>query len=233
MSRLIFKESYIIVEPSYPDTELHKHSMLHVFLSRSALALSLADDPYEGNAIFLRGSIFHKSPVGKIDYVFLVDPTSTLADEINRLIPCGQAAVSFKASSPADGFDKTAEDNEVAAALGNRLSSVGIKFSDKKLIDWRISALIDDIKAFKCLGRQVADIAKDKCYSESWLTHLFKREAVSLKSYLLMRQLEYVWKAVYSGRDITTASLDAGFSSPSHFAAVCKKMTGISISNAL
>lgn len=234
MSRLIFKESYIIVEPSYSDTELHKHSMLHVFLSRSPIILSLSDKVYEGNIIFLKNNILHKPPFGTAEYVFLVDPASSFADEINRLIPVEESAASFYVSFPSFSFGKSSEDDEIADAFEHFLSFLGIRFVDKRKIDSRILALIDKSKAFQYLGRQVSDIAKENFYSESWLTHLFKREVgVPLKAYLLMRQFEYVWKAVYAGQDITTASLDAGFSSPSHFSALCKKMTGISISDAL
>lgn len=52
MSRLIFRDSYIVVEPSYSDTDIHKHSMLHIFLSYSSMFLLLDAESYTGNIIF-------------------------------------------------------------------------------------------------------------------------------------------------------------------------------------
>ena len=86
MSRLIFRDSYIVVEPSYSDTDIHKHSMLHIFLSYSSMFLLLDAESYTGNIIFLKDNILHKNPVGTINYVFLIDPTSSIADDIRGLI---------------------------------------------------------------------------------------------------------------------------------------------------
>ena len=94
--------------------------------------------------------------------------------------------------------------------------------------------LLEDIDAFCYLGKRVSDIAYNLGYSESYLSHLFKSEAgVSLKSYLLMKQFEYVWTKITQGEEITSVSLDAGFASPSHFADVCLKLTGISAKDVL
>ena len=56
---------------------------------------------------------------------------------------------------------------------------------------------------------------------------------VSLMSYIQLIQLEYVYKEVMQGKSITEAALEGGFSSSSHFAYVCKKITGISISKVM
>jgi len=208
--------------------------MLHIFLSCSPLSLLSGSESYTGSVIFLKDNVLHKSPDGTINYIFLIDPTSSIADDIRELIPAGRSGVSFQKDIAPFDFSEPHTDDKIALKLESFLSDMGIHFSGKKNMDKRIENLIFEIKTFKHLGKRVRDIANEKQYSESWLTHLFKREAgISLKSYLLMRQLEYVWKSIYSGQSITAASLDSGFSSPSHFASVCKRMTGISVSNAL
>ena len=93
-------------------------------------------------------------------------------------------------------------------------------------MDERILQLLKNIDDFKHLGDWVSELAEKYSYSESYLTHLFKNETgIALKSYLLMRQFEYVWREVMKGRSLTDASMDAGFSSPSHFSDVCRKLT--------
>ncbi len=101
-------------------------------------------------------------------------------------------------------------------------------------IDKRITEVLDEIDSFRCLGVKVSELANRYSYSESFFTHLFKKETgISLKSYLLMKQFEYAWTEINSGEKITDAVMDAGFASPSHFSDVCRRMTGISAVNVL
>lgn len=224
----------MIVEPSYSDTKLHKHNMLHIFIGRKILNIHIANKEYDGNIILLKSNVLHKAPNGKIDYLLLVDPSSTLAMQIRRLIGNGEFAKSFKNGLDSIKIEEKKSDSEIVSEIENTLHTIGITMDNKIVMDERIVALIADIRAYKHLGKKLIDIAREYHYSESWLTHLFKREVgVSLKSYLLLRQMEYVWQEVYKGKSITVASLEAGFASSSHFAAICKKTTGISISSAI
>jgi methylphosphotriester-DNA--protein-cysteine methyltransferase len=101
-------------------------------------------------------------------------------------------------------------------------------------IDERITEALNEIDSFKCLGVKVPELANRYSYSESFFTHLFKKETgISLKSYLLMKQFEFAWKEISKGKKITDAVMDAGFASPSHFSDVCRRMTGISAVNVL
>lgn len=89
--------------------------------------------------------------------------------------------------------------------------------------------MMEEIDAFKYTDKKVSDIARSYGYSESYLTHLFKKETgVPLKNYMLMRQFEYAWTLISKGCKITEAAMEAGFSSSSHFSDVCQKLTGIS-----
>ena len=149
MSKLIFKDSYVIVEPSYRNTDFHKHSMLHIFLSRSPLSLLSGLESYTGNVIFLKDNVLHKSPEGTINYIFLVDPTSSIADDIRELIPAGRSGVSFQKNSAVFDFPEPHTDDKIALKLESFLSDMGIHFSGKKNMDKRIENLIFEIKTFK------------------------------------------------------------------------------------
>ena len=117
MSRLIFKDSYVIVEPSYRNTDFHKHSMLHIFLSCSPLSLLSGSERYTGNVIFLKDNVLHKSPDGTINYIFLVDPTSSIADDIRELIPVGRSGVSFQKDIVPFDFSDSYADDKIALKL--------------------------------------------------------------------------------------------------------------------
>lgn len=74
----------------------------------------------------------------------------------------------------------------------------------------------------------VRDAAEFVCLSESRFSHLFREETgVAFSGYLLMQKMFYAYMQIAEGRSITEAAVAAGFSTPSHFATVNKKMFGI------
>lgn len=54
---------------------------------------------------------------------------------------------------------------------------------------------------------------------------------IAFSGYMVFRKLFYAYIQIAQGASITDASLAAGFSSPSHFAAVNKRMFGITASD--
>jgi len=230
MLKLFFEETYIIVVPSYKETLVHKHNMLHVFFGSEELSLLVNGQKISGNLIILENDVEHKAPDGEIAFFLFVDPTSSFAEKLRLDFLKGKAACAKNLKDL--NFDKASLNrsqikNEIEALLGQT------KFSRKNM-DERILQLLENIDSFKHLGTKVSELAEKYCYSESYLTHLFKKETgIALKSYLLMRQFEYVWRQIVAGHSLTQAALDAGFSSPSHFSDVCRKLTGISVTKAL
>jgi AraC-like DNA-binding protein len=67
--------------------------------------------------------------------------------------------------------------------------------------------------------------------SQSRLSHLFKEvTGISLSRYLAMEKMRKGYIHFQKHGNITEAAMHAGFDSPSHFAATCKRMFGISFS---
>ena len=225
MSRIVFDETYIAVFPSYEETELHKHSMLHVFIGKDTLALG---NIARGRLIILEQNIEHSRPCGDLSFFLFVDPTSTFADNLRRNYLKGQPVYASDDEIIISDLSKEGLRGFVAEHFGDDC------FVRRQGIDQRIRVLLDDIDSFSYLDSRVTEIADKLNYSESYLTHLFKAETgVSLKGYLLLRRFEYVWTQISTGGKMTDAILDAGFSSPSHFSDTCKKLTGISASDVL
>jgi len=225
MSRIYFYDTYIAVIPTYEGTDVHKHSMLHVFVGEETLIL---DDKHRGNLIILEQNVYHRRPKGNLSFFLFVDPTSTFAENLRKNYLKGD-------DSYADDIVLECHDPneyEISDFVKNRFGESSlIRRTD---IDSRITFLLDEIDRFECLETKVPELAVKMNYSESYLTHLFKKETgVSLKRYLLLRRVEYVWKRISCGESITSVSLDAGFSSPSHFSDTCRKLTGISAADVL
>ncbi len=230
MFKLFFEETYIIVVPSYRETLVHKHNMLHVFFGSEKLSLIAGGKSVSGNVIILENDVEHKAPDGEIAFFLFVDPTSHFAEVLREKFLKGEkvCASDFSLSY----FEKTSLTEDI---IKNIVIDFAGDFEFSKLkLDERVLQILKNIDDFKHLGVRVADLAEKYCYSESYLTHLFKNETgIALKSYLLMRQFEYVWHEIMKGRSLTDASMEAGFSSSSHFSDVCRKLTGISVTKTI
>ena len=62
------------------------------------------------------------------------------------------------------------------------------------------------------------------------MSHIFKDETgMTLHSYLALVKLRKTTEYIEQGMNITEASIYAGFDTPSHCAATCKRMFGISL----
>lgn len=230
MFKLFFEETYIIVVPSYKETLVHRHNMLHVFFGSSKLSLNADGKSISGNVIILENDVEHKAPDGEIAFFLFVDPTSHFAEVLREKFLKGDKVCAPDFSLP--HFEKASLTEDI---IKNIVIDFAGDFEFSKLnLDERVLQILKNIDDFKHLGVRVADLAEKYCYSESYLTHLFKNETgIALKSYLLMRQFEYVWHEIMKGRSLTDASMEAGFSSPSHFSDVCRKLTGISVTKAI
>jgi len=225
MSRIFFNDTYIAVVPTYEGTDYHRHSMLHVFVGEDTLAI---DEANKGRLIILEQNVYHCRPRGNLKFFLFVDPTSAFAEYLRREY--------LKGGDCYAGYDVAECPEPTEAGISDFVRKMfgDACFLRRTDIDEKILLLLEEIDGFKHLESKVPDIAEKMHYSESYLTHLFKKETgVSLKRYLLLRRMEYVWKRIARGEDITSASLEAGFSSPSHFSDTCKKLTGISATNVL
>ena len=228
--QLFFEKTYIIVVPTFKDTLVHHHNMLHVFFGNGDLLLSADGKDLCGNVIILENDVEHKAPDGEIAFFLFVDPTSHFAEVLREKFLKGEPAVEVNLSER--NFDKASLTEDIIKKTV--FDFAGEVQLSKLNLDERILQILHNIDSFKHLGARVSELADKYSYSESYLTHLFKKETgIALKSYLLMRQFEYVWREVMKGRSLTEASMDAGFSSPSHFSDVCRKLTGISVTKVL
>lgn len=57
-----------------------------------------------------------------------------------------------------------------------------------------------------------------------------EQTGISFSGFLIMARIEKTYEGILMGKNVTSASVDAGFYSPAHFASVNKKMFGITAS---
>ncbi|WP_372238253.1 helix-turn-helix domain-containing protein [Paenibacillus sp. FSL R7-0273] len=95
--------------------------------------------------------------------------------------------------------------------------------------DTRIQDLITLIRDCRDSEHSVGEFANQLGLSGSRLSHLFKENTgTSLSGYIVLHKLQKAVYLIFNGAPITEAAMEAGFDSPSHFAATSKRMLGMS-----
>lgn len=225
MSRIIFEDEYVIVIPSFKEVLPHKHSFYHLFwIGDNAEKLYVVG-----------GKMRHvMPPLPQCKAFLMIDPTSCIAEKIDKLLGSGKPEIIdlVKGLEITNNTDEDIRQNVRTCLIENNLLENTVSYDD--LEDYRVVKLLKEIREYKHLEKSIQEIADKYGISDSRLSHAFKEcMGISLKGYLIIKQMQYAYKLIMEGKSITYASLEAGFSSPAHLAAVCKKQMGISISMVL
>jgi len=156
----------------------------------------------------------------------------------------------FQRRSSSDHYSPDEETSERLAALVRPLTesfdsesysrfrdqlyqSLGFRPVERRL-DERILAFLNRLEDCSCLDHSIDRYAEELCISTGRLSHLFREQlGITLKSYLTLHQLEKAYQSILEGSSITDAALNAGFDSPSHFAATVKRLMGMPARSAL
>ena len=225
MSRIIFEDEYVIVIPSFKEVLPHKHSFYHLFwIGDKAEKLYVVG-----------GKMRHvMPPLPQCKAFLMIDPTSCIAEKIDNLLGTGKPKIIdlVKGLAITNDTEEEIRQNVRKCLIENDLLSNIVTYDDME--DYRVVKLLKEIREYKHLEKSIQEIADKYGISDSRLSHSFKEcIGISLKGYLNIKQMQYAYKLIMEGKSITYASLEAGFSSPAHLAAVCKKQMGISISMVL
>ena len=234
MSRIIFDDDFVAVLPSFDEVEAHSHLMLHLFIGDDCCEIGTGRENIFGEAVFVKENVEHiLQRENACKLFFLFDPMSSYGEKAKKLFLKGRdfCAVELKTKALLSRIEEKT-DAEIKNICKAILCELFGEESVEPVRDERIEGLIQRIKNNECFNLPIAQIAGEMYISESRLQHLFKQSTgMTLKSYILINQLEYCYKLVILGKSITYAAMESGFSSPAHLAYTCKKSMGISISN--
>ncbi len=100
---------------------------------------------------------------------------------------------------------------------------------NRRISDMRVQQTVEALRSGRLTGLTIAELARRTLLSPSRLSHLFKAETgMPLGSYMALHKLESAMQHLLQHGNATEAAMEAGFDSPSHFAAASKKILGMS-----
>ena len=238
---------HIFFKAFYPSPNMHKHFAKHmIFALDGCLHCKINQDECTCRGIVIQSNCMHtvlsdKTPM----LVYLFDETCKRAECLNELYLKGAdyavlsdalcdkvcTAVHEKPNKKKNGI-RGEENCERQPCTDEKILKIcGLERSGILEYDKRIRRVLDIIDTSECLEAGIMSaLCKEAFLSESGLSHLFRAQVgISIASYLVFAKLSKTYRYVLSGESVTDAAVHAGFSSASHFAAVNKKLFGLSI----
>lgn len=217
----------------------HRHLFLQIMISSNRdFEIDINGENIKSKAIIIDTDIPHSVYSNEELILILIDNTSDLANKIRSMYLVGEKYfilddyISENISSCLiKNYYPILTIEDYFKFIGDVCNIIGSSNNRGIPIDNRISKVLEEIKSCKQSKHNLQDYAKKVYLSESRLSHLFKENTgVAFSSYMVMHKLQKAMAYILGGRSITEASLIAGFDSPSHFAGVIKRMTGMSAS---
>lgn len=229
MTEIYLAKTHLLLKTGYRNPEMHSHSASHVIIGLEGdMKVCINGENVVCSGAFLPSRVSHAvDGFGRPLLVFMFDVTSKVseritdfrslkAQETERIVSAWQLYDSCKTEKVYEEFWM-----EIMAVLG--ISEAGSRVSDERIIAAMCFVekhLNDDVT--------VRNVAESVCLSEGRFSHLFKEETgVAFSEYLVMQKIFCAYMQIAEGKSITQAAVAAGFSNPSHFATVNKKMFGI------
>lgn len=222
-------KNHLLLKAGYGNPDMHSHSASHIIVGLEGDMKVCVN----GENVVCRGALLPSGVNHTVDsfgsplLVFMLDITSKVSEQITDFTILTRQEIEqiISAWRLLDG-GRAEEDYEafwakVTAAL--RIRETGSRISDERIIQ-----AMHFVKEHPDEDITIKDAAESVYLSEGRFSHLFKEETgIAFSGYLLMQKVFCAYLQIAEGASITEASLAAGFSTPSHFATVNKKMFGI------
>ena len=161
--------------------------------------------------------------------IFLFDNTTTIAKQIKNLAILSDEAVDeiIKAYYCFENSEKSnfcyREFIECVYKCAN------LSIVENIVLDNRIKSAITYIQSNLHGQITCSDVAKHVFLSEGRFSHLFKEQVgMTFSAYLIYQRIMKIYTEIINGKSITDASIEAGFSSSTHFAETNKRVFGLS-----
>ena len=235
MTDILFEYDHILIRSEYRTPDIHKHLAAHMAIGLGGeLDCTVHDSFFKCSGLFIASDVEHTIYAETGDLLlFLLDTTSDMAKCIEEKYLQGKdyALIDEDTVNRMIGIWLDAKD-DLKEADRRLLETGGIIAGNAAVTDDRIKKVLSFLEDCNTIPENVMELLCGVvCLSESRLSHLFKEQmGIALGRYLVLEKMKKGYLHYCNTGNITEAALNAGFDSPSHFAATCKRMFGISFS---
>ena len=223
---------HVLMYAAYPPPEEHAHLALHLIVAPTGIVRCRVNGAAaEGTAILIASDVPHtaENPEGPL-LIFLFDETGADAESLKQRFLRDRdycildEVLALKLRNAYSG-DLPEFDTKVMGLMG-------LNVIHSRRIDPRIADVLKTLQNAETIdGSTLEALCNQLHLSQSRLSHLFKEQTgIALNRYLVFARMRVFSDYFRISGNITDACMRAGFDTPSHFAATCKRMFGISIS---
>lgn len=240
MNKIFWDKDKITIITDQLEAVEHKHcTMQFFFCLEKELDIYVSGQKLECKCIVVNQNTSHSfSSEKRLHISMIIEPTSDLARQLSKKINSNTHYIidnrnyadieycGYRLMNNSNIENYTKFDKSLYEYLG--INPKSTKYDD------RINELIQYIEYCDCSSYSISSFAKKISLSTSRLSHLFREQVgIPLKSYIQFHQLQKAFLLLLAGKSITEAAMLANFDTPSHFAAVTKRMMGIPASISL
>lgn len=233
MTSAVFGYDHIMMRAEYRTPDPHSHLAVHFIAGLDGpVHCVVSGDSFDADAVFIASDVVHTAYAETGDMlVFLFDTAGSIAEEAQKQYLCGRPYFCGDKET-VEKLREIWKNNPPAQADSLITQLLGLDTVGNTLRDERISQVLEYLRSLDEVPEDItAQLCAKVCLSPSRLSHLFKENVgISLHRYLAMDKMRKGYIHFQKYGNITEASMRAGFDSPSHFAATCKRMFGISFS---
>lgn len=240
MNKIYWDKDKISILTNQIEAVKHKHWAIQVFLSiEKDLELYISGKLVKCKCVVVNKNVYHSfSTEGRMHFSIIIEPTSNIAKQLENLMNDEGYCV-FDTPNITEVQElvlqlvSSDELNVYCHLIEKLYYCLGLS-KQNEVYDNRIKELLQHIEYCSCDVHTISSFADKVALSSSRLSHLFREQVgMPLKNYIQFHQIQKAFLAVLNGKNITEAALLANFDTPSHFAAVTKKMIGMSASTSL
>ncbi|KOR24035.1 AraC family transcriptional regulator [Clostridium sp. L74] len=243
MTEIFYAVDHVLLLNGYDDPEKHKHWAKHLLISLNGkFNCLIGDKKMSCEGIMISSNVFHTiESNGKYILVYIFDETTDISKEMEKTYLKSRDHYILKSDTVEeikiiwnDSIMKRSDFKRIKENYTNVYEKIlnvcDLNVKTPHIKDDRIKKVLKLLQdREEITDGTIGELAQIICLSESRLSHLFKKETkISLNSFLVITKIAKTYEYIFAGKNITEASIKAGFYSPSHFATTNKNMFGIS-----
>lgn len=241
MTDIFCAMDHILLYADYSDPQIHRHWAKHIFISLNGqMNYIIGDQKVECEGIMLSSNVYHTiENQGKV-LVYFIHETTDLAKKIEetylknhkyKIINISEVQHIRKIwNQSMSNLNNFKNAREIYLNTHNKvLKTIKLDITRSYIDDDRIKKVLLSLWNKREIDEGIIEeLAKMVFLSQSRLSHLFKEQtSIPLNSFLVIMKIVKAYQYILEGESITEASIQAGFSSSSHFATTSKSIFGI------